>query len=333
MSQNIAETPQCFKYYIDGKTIKDNLEFEILGYAHFESNRQDLVREWDIEKNKMLKGFSECSVISKDTESYGLDVKKYFVDNFNIDLNLLEEYSKNMRIPITWEDIFIIGDEFFKMMEDGLSLEHVMGAFLPSPGGCVILSQSQLENYKQPGMIEEILIHEFFHKNSFGQYLKMKVRINPKFDSYVDYNSGWRISEFRNNKLRAKNNFFEEGLATIVQIDFRRKLNRVNNTASDNDKLVLRINDGYYFAMESIFKLDLEVLGLKLLLLSARESTSDMVKAINMMNGYCEGLYDFLGNLDRLEFKKGLEIVEKVISLKKQNLNVKIINGEVIVKE
>jgi hypothetical protein len=333
MSQNITETAQYFKYYVESRTIKVNPELEELGFPIFESNQQDLNNEWNSEKTYWIEEFKKQSTIDYSGEKYGNTVKTYFRDIHNIDTDFLDVYSKNMRIPIIWEDIFIIGDEFFKMMEDGLSLEHVMGAFLPSPGGCVILSQSQLENYKQPGMIEEILIHEFFHKNSFGQYLKIKVRINPKFDSYVDYNSGWRISEFRNNKLRAKNNFFEEGLATIVQIDFRRKLNRVNNTASDNDKLVLRINDGYYFAMESIFKLDLEVLGLKLLLLSARESTSDMVKAINMMNGYCEGLYDFLGNLDRLEFKRGLEIVEKVILLKKQNLNVKIINGEVIVKE
>jgi hypothetical protein len=40
---------------------------------------------------------------------------------------------------------------------------------------------------------------------------------------------------------------------------------------------------------------------------------TDMVSAINIMNSYCGGLYDFLGSLTIPESKKGLEMVEKIL--------------------
>jgi uncharacterized protein Smg (DUF494 family) len=57
-----------------------------------------------------------------------------------------------------------------------------------------------------------------------------------------------------------------------------------------------------------------------------------MVDSVANINSYCNGLYDFLGQLRVTEFKDGFDIIEKVMGFKNQNIDVSIINGEIVIK-
>jgi hypothetical protein len=315
---------QHFAYPINGKELKENTDYKTLGFPDFELNKDNLIKEYDAQKNHIYDLMRKNPILPYEEVGYETRVKKYLTDKYNLDIKFVESFGNKNNIPIEWDNIFILEADIFNY----LPIDSVLACFIPSWDVIVINNDLAQDNSKFAGYIEEMIIHEFFHKNNFGRHLKVKLEFESGNISIIDYRTGWVEANTEEGVVKGKNNFFEEGLATIFQSFARMEYDNLHPPIKES--LVMGINKHYKYAMNSIYLLENEIPGLFSELKNGRTNVSKMLKSIKMIEEYCKGLFQFIESLQISEFESGFKLIEKIAKLKKENFKVKVVNGEII---
>jgi hypothetical protein len=248
---------QHFIYPVNCRELRENFDYKTLQFPEFESNQHDLIKEFDTQKNHIYNLMRKNPILPYEEVGYETRVKKYLIDKYNVDIEFVESFGKKNNIPIEWGNIFIIDKEVFNCLPVN---DSTLACFIPSFDALFINNELALENSNFIGYIEEMIIHEFFHKNNFGRHLKIKLEFESGNISIIDFRTGWVEANTKEGIVKAKNNFFEEGLATILQSFARVEYDKIHPPIKKS--LIMDINEQYKYAMNSIYLLEIEIPGL-----------------------------------------------------------------------